>query len=226
MRKPNKKDWCCPLSLIYICLSALQTAVVSYKSKCPTKKEYWASQLTKEMGTTIRRNSKFVVYPKPREAITALCKYLREAEKLFRVNAGTRKERKKKFITFLQPLRLQSEDFSPSGHGVLWSPRASLGGCRGWKPFSDLQLWVRVVTAGSCRHCLQQGTCRAERCPLMAPNNELLSWLWQPAGVPEISSDWMEILDADDAYNIHQTIKSIDLLITEEKKSRGFRLGN
>lgn len=36
--------------------------VVSYKAKCPTKKQYWANLLVKEMETVVRRNLKFVLY--------------------------------------------------------------------------------------------------------------------------------------------------------------------
>lgn len=46
------------------CSSATQTLLLVTKAKCPTKNQYWANQLTKEMENVVRRNLKFVVYPK------------------------------------------------------------------------------------------------------------------------------------------------------------------
>ena len=66
MRKPSKEGdtvWCLS-DRSRQCSSTTQTLLLVTKAECPTKNQYWANQLTKEMETVVRRNLKFVVYPK------------------------------------------------------------------------------------------------------------------------------------------------------------------
>lgn len=77
------------------CSSTTHTLLLVTKAKCPTNNQYWMNQLTKEMETVVRRNLKFVVYPKKSQKELSLpsVKHLGEEEKLFKVNAGIRKKK-------------------------------------------------------------------------------------------------------------------------------------